>query len=215
MTDEPTDITTVQPTTVQPDPSAPQTTTEDWEARYKGTGTTINALNEQIKTLSAQLDAKSSEFEQLQAQLSLKDTEKNVAVGERDKQITTFLEEKTLLDSELNRLRALEAKVKVANEIGDTSLVSIFDSIPDVADEETLKTLMNQISTWGEDRVKERENVLLAGVVDQPVVTPPVPETLPTDNKGWQAYVDKFDLGTPERESAFEAWKQWGLTSQQ
>lgn len=201
------------PSPVQPGNTTPAPAGVDWEARYKGASTIINQLTADKQALQAQLTQALSEKEQALAQLALKDTEKSVAVGERDNQLKAIVEANSNLEQEVLRLRALEAKVKVANKLGNPGLLPILDTIPNVADEAALETLMKQVSDWGNSLVKNRESQLLAG--SAPAATPtPVSDALPQDNKGWQEYVGKAPLGSPEREQRMNAWRDWGLASQ-
>jgi hypothetical protein len=185
----------------------------DWKARYQGSSQVINNLTRERDDLKGQLETVTSKFEQLQAQLSLKDTEKTVAVGERDKQINEILEAKSQAEQELARLRALERKVKVANKIGDPNLVTVIDTIPDIEDEGTLEAMMTNLTNWKNQAVKARENQLLEG--ETPEINPtPESDPLPTTNQGWQQYVEQFELGSKERDNAMNAWKDWGIASQ-
>lgn len=213
---ETTEVITEQQETppAQPSSSAPAPQAVDWEARYKGAVPTMEKLTIENRNLRDQQAQVTSKLEQLQAQLELKGTEKSVAVGERDKTIEQLLTEKSQLQAEVDRLKAVEMKVRVANKIGDPSLISIIDTIPSVADEEALETLMTSVSNWGSGKVKDREQELMAGE-NMPSTPPttPIPD-LPTNIAGWQDYVNQAELGSQEREKRMEAWKDWGLSQQ-
>jgi hypothetical protein len=185
----------------------------DWEARYRGASAVINTLTAEKSALQGQLVQMTSQFEQANAQLALKETEKSVAVGERDNQLKVIVEAKSTLEQELTRLRALEMKVKVANKLNNPGLLPILDTIPSVADEATLEALMKQLTDWGQDLVKQRENQLLAGTTP-PASPMPIGDPLPQNSQGWQEYVNKAALGSPEREQRMNAWRDWGLASQ-
>lgn len=191
-------------------PAPPTPAGENWELRYKGMVPVVEKLTLDNRNLQAQLTALASEKEQLAAQLGLKDTEKSAAVGERDKQLQQLIQTQTSLEQEMARLKALELKVKVANKIGDPGLMAIADSIPSVADEEALTTLMKNISEWGQSAARQREAEILAGVT-KPVVSVEAP-ALPNSIDAWQKYVNDADLGTPEREKRMNAWRDWGLS---
>lgn len=192
-------------------PPAPQQV--DWEARYKGASTVINQLTIDKQSLQAQLTQALSEKEQALAQLALKDTEKSVAVGERDNQLKAIIEAKTSQEQELARLRSLEMKIKVAKKLNNPALLPILDTIPSIEDEATLEVLMKQVSDWGQNLVKDRETQLFAGSTP-PVPPVPMGDALPQDNKGWQEYVEKAPLGSAEREKRMNSWRDWGLASQ-
>lgn len=206
MSDEQTTVP-VEP--AQQQPANPTTPAVDWETRYKGASTVINKLTTDRDQIKAQLETATSELEQLRAQLALKETEKTVAVGERDKQMQTILEAKTQAESELANLRALKIKLDVAKKIGNPDLMLILDTIPSIADENALEALMRQVSDWGASLAKKRETELLAGVTAS-AVQAPVTQALPQSNADWQTYVNGFPLGSKEREEAFDAWKAWG-----
>lgn len=184
---------------------------ENWEARYKGMVPIVEKLTSEKRTLQEQLDKKTSEYEQLSAQLGLKDAEKQAAVTERDKQLQQLLEAQTTNEAEIKRLKSLEMKVQVANELKEPRLLAIVDSIPSVEDKEALTTLMKNIANWGEDIVQKREKEILAGVTEQTQSVAPVQE-MPSDNAGWQKYLEGAPLGSTEREQRYEAWRQWGMS---
>ncbi|MCK5308927.1 MAG: hypothetical protein KAJ73_09970 [Zetaproteobacteria bacterium] len=211
MTEE---ITAVEPVQTPGQPASPPPDPTDgvnWEARYKGMVKKVEELTLGSQSKDTQLSEKVSEIERLSAELGLKDTEKTVAVGERDKQLTVLSEAKSASDTELARLRSLEMKVKIANKIGSPGMLAIVDSIPSVDDEEALEALMKNISDWGDQKVKVRETELLAGVTPDVTATPAQVD-LPTTNEDWQAHVQKLPMKSVEREQAMTAWRDWGLS---
>jgi len=211
MTEENTTAQQVT-TPVQPaSPPTPTTPAVDYEARYKGMVKKVEELTLSLREKDGQLAEKSSEIERLTSELTMKDTEKTVAVGERDKQLNDLVTSKSQLETELAELRALKAKVEVANELGNPSLLAIVDTIPSVQDKEVLKTLMSNISAWGNQQVKAREEQLLAGTTPDVAATAPAPTQLPTNSEEWQAFVNQAELGTPERQQRMDAWRDWGL----
>lgn len=209
--------TTVQPETPPAQPASPPSQPTDavnWEARYKGMVKKVEELTLSGRETQEQLQAKISEIERLEADLGLKDTEKTVAVSERDKQLNELVQSKTDLEQELSSLRALSLKVEVANEIGNPEMLAIVDTIPNLTDKEALTSLMTNISDWGDKRVKAREEQLLAGTT--PDVTPTPPQvSLPTSSEDWQNYVNQAPMGSDEREQRMNAWRDWGLSLQQ
>lgn len=194
---------------VQTPPQQPQATT-DYEARYKGMVPVVEKLTLENRQLKEQLATAISEREQLSGQLTLKDTEKTVAVGERDKIVQQLTEAKSQTEAELKRLKALELKVKVANKLQSPDLISIVDSIPSVEDEEALTSLMQNITNWGSTLVKEREKELLAGVTP-PVTTADVTPSLPASTDEWVRYVAQVEPGE-EKNKRYELWRQWEIS---
>lgn len=218
MTEENTtvqqDSTTASPSVQPASPPSQPTDAVNWEARYKGMVKKVEELTLSGRETQEQLQAKISEIERLEADLGLKDTEKTVAVSERDKQLNELVQSKTDLEQELSSLRALSLKVEVANEIGNPEMLAIVDTIPNLTDKEALTSLMTNISDWGDKRVKAREEQLLAG--STPDVTPTPPQvSLPTSNDDWQNYVNQVPIGSDEREQRMNAWRDWGLSLQQ
>jgi len=144
-----------------------------------------------------------SQKEQLSSQLSIKDVEKQTAVGERDQRLQQALQENTAKDAELAELRGLKLKVEVAKELGRPELLKIADRIPAMTDKEALKTVMQDFAGFVDDAVKAREQQLMAGVVpaNNPVNLTPA---TPTTEKGWDEYIEKFALGSPERAKALD-----------
>lgn len=212
MTEEIPPVQQVPATPAQPaQPPAPTTPAVDYEARYKGMVKKVEELTLSLREKDGQLATKASEIERLTSELTMKDTEKTVAVGERDKQLNDLVTSKSQLETELAELRALKAKVEVANELGNPSLLAIVDTIPNVQDKEVLKTLMGNISSWGSAQVKAREEQLLAGTTPDVSATATTPVELPTTSEAWQAFVNQAELGTPERDQRMNAWRDWGL----
>jgi hypothetical protein len=194
-------------TPVEPNSSAAG---ENWEARYKGLMPTVNNLTAEKRSLTEQLAAKTSECEQLRAQLTLKDTEKTVAVGERDKQLNDALVAKSQSDKELSELRALQLKVKVIKDMKRPDLLRIADSLPNLTDEEAMKTVFANFAGFADEAVQEREKQLLSGV------TPPLSgrgaqstAAVPTSEEGWRNYINALPLGSPERKKAMDDQWDW------
>ena len=167
-------------------------------ARYNGLVKKVEELTLSNRTLSDQLTQKTSEAEQLKGQLAVKDTEKTVAVSERDKKLQETLTTNTALQKELDELRGLKLKVEVANELGHPELMKIAGNIPNLTDKEALKVVMSDFAGFVDTAVKAREQQLLAGVTPMgggPAASP----AMPANEKGWEDYINKFDLGTSER----------------
>jgi hypothetical protein len=178
------------------------------KARYDGLVRKVEELTLDNRKLTDQLAAQSSEIEQLKGQLAIKDTEKTVAVGERDNKIQTVLQENATLQAELTELRGLKLKVKVINDLKRPELLRIADKIPNLQDEEALKIVMQDFAGFADDLVKQREQQLLSGV------TPPlgpgnVTPSEPESDRGWQEKINGLPLGSPERQKAMDDYGDW------
>jgi hypothetical protein len=198
-------------TTLDQQPSSGQP--ENWELRFKGQVPVIERLTKANRDKDAQLVNIASELEQLKVQLNTSAIEKDAAVGERDKKLTELIQAKSQAESEIKRLRALEMKVKVAKEIGRPDLLELVEVIPNVEDEEALKTIMKTFEEFADKRVKETEKRILSGVTPttSPVVQPP---STPTSLEGWQKYVNEVPYGSPEKQKRMSQWKAWGEASE-
>jgi hypothetical protein len=159
--------------------------------------------------------AKTSESEQLRAQLSLRDSEKTVAISERDKTIQELSQTKANIENELHRLRSLEMKVKVAKEMGRPDLMRVLDTIPNVTDESALKSVLETLSEYADSAVREREKQLLSGV------TPPISNAgaksagMPTTEAEWQAQINLLPIGSKERAKAHDDYWNWLVAKHQ
>jgi len=190
-----------QTTTVPP--------TEDWKKRYDGQVRAIEQLVAEKRALEAELATLRTQVEQLNAQLSVKDVEKTAAVGERDNQIKTFAQQVAEKDAEIRRLKALELKVQVANELGNPSLLKIATTIPDVDDPEALKTIMKNMNDFVAQQVKAREDQLLAGVVPAGGVVTTTSST-PNSEEAWKRHIEEIPFSDPaKRRRALDDYGRW------
>lgn len=189
-------------------PPAPRA--EDYKPRYDGAVRKIEELTTSRRDLEAQLTAKTSELEQLRSQLATSQVEKEVAVGERDKNLQTVVQEKAALEAEIAKAKSDLLKVQVAREMGHPELIQIMDTIPSMTDPEALKTVMGDLLRFRNDGVKQREQELLAGTSPAQPPTAPVKET-PSTVEGWQAHINSLPLGSPERAKALDAWGDWTM----
>jgi hypothetical protein len=194
-------------TPVQPDPPVQQASSENWEQRYKGSVRKIEELTLRVRDLEGQLGAKSSDVEQIQSQLSVKDVEKDVAVGEYRKQLEKALQEKSQADAELGELRAFKAKIDLARELKAPHLIDIVDRIPYVTDPEAMKTIMNDFVGWGNTLVKEREAQLMAGVT--PGVQAVASEVGPNSSNEWMKRIEA-EVSPAKRDKLWEDYWKWG-----
>jgi hypothetical protein len=178
------------------------------KARFDGLVRKVEELTLSNRSLNDQLAAKTSEVEQLKGQLTVKDTEKTVAVGERDKSLQTALTENAELQKELTELRALKLKIDTINEIQKPELLKIINHIPNLTDGEALKVVMTDFAGFGDSLVKQREEQLLSGLTPTgggPAVQPSTPSTA----KAWQEHVNSLPLGSTERGKAMDDYGDW------
>jgi vacuolar-type H+-ATPase subunit I/STV1 len=158
----------------QPPPAEPVTTPSGPPdgfieiARYNGLVKKVETLTLANRELEAQITGKTSEIEQLNSQIALKDTEKTVAVNERDKQLETSMTENQSLQAELKELRGLKLKLEVAKDLNRPELVNILDRLPNLEDKEALTTVAEDFLGFADDLVQQREEQLTSGI------TPPV-----------------------------------------
>jgi chromosome segregation ATPase len=180
----------------------------DWEGRYKGSVKKIEELTLANRGLQEQLTAKTSEVEQLRVQLGQKDTEHQVAVTERDKQLSTFTEERASMQAELKELRAYKTKVEMAIEAEHPELVKIIHRIPNVEDPEVMKSIIGDFASFTDEAVKARERQLLAGTntATRPVNQPPA---APTTRDAWLKKINETPIGTPERAKLLDDYGDW------
>ena len=181
---------------------------ENWEARFKGAMQSTERLTLEKRALEADLVAKTSEIERLNSQLALKDTEKTVAVGERDKKLEETLRTSETLSAELKQLRSLKLKVEVAKEIGRPDLLAIADHLPNFEDKELMTTAMKDFDGWSSGLVSERERQITAGITPavSPVVSTP---SGPASTQGWEQKINAMPLGSPERKKAMDDYFTW------
>ena len=182
--------------------------TENWKERYDGLNRKVQELVLQARSFEDQLGAKSSELEQLQAQLSIKDTEKTVAVSERDKKIETLLTESQTAGNELRRLKALELKLKVAQELKRPELIEITKHIPDLEDEEALRVVMKDFASFTDNAVRAREEQLMAGVTLNAGGSQ-VKEAGPATEQEWTRAIEKETMGSAKRRDLMDAYGDW------
>lgn len=197
----------------QPQPPAQQEQTpspsqgENWEARYKGLVSKVEQLVIANKDLTTQLAEARSQIERLNADLGLRETEKTVAVSERDRQIQDLVSKSSEAERELAALKALQLKVQVATELGRPELLALAQHIPNLTDKDALTTVMSDFAKWGEAAVKQREQQLMAGVTFAGGVTPPAASTPQSDSEFRTAIERATD--PREREKLFSDYYAW------
>ena len=176
----------------------------DWKARFDGQVRKIEQLTIEVRRLNDELVAKTSQTEQLRSQLTLKDTEKTVAISERDKRLQDTLTAKSASDSELATLRALKLKVDVANKLGRPDLMEVMDAIPNMTDPAALESVLSTFAKFTDSKVKARETQLMAGITPAVSAAISAGPALPTNPADWMKYVESKPLGSPERAKAMD-----------
>lgn len=206
----PTETPPAQPPPAEPVTTPPATPPAGYieQARYNGLVKKVEELTLAKRELETQLTAKSSEAEQLTGQLAIKDTEKTVAVGERDKALETSMTENQSLQAELTELRALKLKLEVAKELNRPDLVKILDRLPNLTDKEALTVVAQDFLGFADDAVSEREKQLTSGIT--PAIGPvsEAPAT-PASPQGWEDHINSQVLGSPERAKAMDDYGDW------
>lgn len=177
-----------------------QSDPNNYEARYKGLVRKVEEVTLQNKQFETELGQALSLAEQFKTQLSIKDTEKAAAIAERDRLLQETTTKNLALEKEVNDLRALEKKLKVVREMGRPELATIIDTIPNMTDEEALKSVFSSISAFTDAQVKSREQQLLAGVTPNNTNNQKV--TAPQNREEWLAYLDKLDPRSNEFKKA-------------
>lgn len=193
---------------VQPPQTTPPTQDGDnWKDRAAGLTRKVEELVIANRELTAQLAEVRSQNERLNADLSLRDTEKTVAVSERDRQIQDLVSKSSEAEKEIAALKALQLKVLVATELGKPELLSLAQHIPNLTDKEALTTVMADFAKWGEAAVKQREQQLLAGMPFAGGVTPPS-TSAPQSDAEWKAKIEKSN-DPRERQDLFDGYYAW------
>lgn len=204
---------TEPPTQPEVKPQAEKPAEGQWveKARYDGLVRKVEELTLSNRSLNDQLAQMSSDKEQLTGQLAIKDTEKVVAVGERDKVLEKALQENQSAQSELRELRAMKAKLELVRKHNAGHVLPILERIPYLEDAEAMETVFTDFVKWGHDLAKEREQQILAGY------TPPAPppaggETGPKSSKEWLEKIQ--GLEGAEKDKAWNDYFTWGQTQQ-
>jgi hypothetical protein len=176
-------------------------------ARYNGLVRKVDELVKADRTKDDQITQLKGEIERYQANLVEKDASVKVAVSERDKRLEEIVTQKSEMEAELRRLKALEAKVQVANEIGHPELLGAIKNLPDLENKDALKMIFEDIAKFADSKAKAREEQLLAGVTlpASGVKTNSINNT-PTTEAEWEGYLAKQELGTPEYQKALDAY---------
>ena len=184
------------------------------KARFDGLVRKVEELTLANRKLQEDLQGKTSQVEQLSANISLKDTEKSAAVGERDNQIQTLTQASLEKDAELKRLRALELKLQVVNEMNRGDLVPLLSHIPDMEDAEALKATLGTFADFTDTAVRAREQQLTSGVL--PVgggITQA--DTQPSTREAWNKEINNLPVGSKERNAKVQEFGAWLEASNQ
>ncbi|MGW8179461.1 MAG: hypothetical protein ACWGQW_11985 [bacterium] len=178
------------------------------KARFDGLVRKVEELTLTNRSLQEQLTAKSSEVEQLKGDLQVKDTEKTVAVGERDKSLQTSMEENQRLQAEVSNLQAMKLKLEVAKELKRPELVNILDTLPNLTDKEALKTVAQDMLRFADDLVVQREKQLTSGITPE-ISSVSAEAALPSTPQSWENHINALPLGSPERKKAMDDYGDW------
>lgn len=176
-------------------------------ARYNGLLAKVQELTLTNRSLTEQLGTLTSAKEQLGIQLGVKDTEKAVAISERDKTLNEIVTAKAALETELSELRVMALKVKTAKELKRPDLLSVLDTIPGVTDPEAMKTIMTSLAEYADTAASAREKQLMSGIT-MPVTTTPVTGA-PSSEAEWKEVINKMTPGSRERTKAFDDYGAW------
>jgi hypothetical protein len=177
--------------------------------RFDGLVRKVEELTLSNRAFSDELAQKTSEIEQLKAQLGIKDTEKMVAVSERDKQLQEKVQKLTELEKENKELRALKLKLDVIKKIGRPELLKIADKIPAMDDPEALEVVMKDFAGFADELVQAREKQLLAGYTPGLNAAQSAAIGKPSTEAEWNRHVETFELGSPERQRAMDDYWDW------
>jgi predicted RNase H-like nuclease (RuvC/YqgF family) len=179
--------------------------------RFDGLVRKVEELTLTNRNLTDELGQKTSDIEHLKAQLGLKDTEKTVAVGERDKMLEDKVKTLRELEREIADLRGLKLKIETIKKLGRPELLKIADKIPAMEDAEALETVMKEFAGFADDMVRERERQILAGTT--PGLNPGQAAQMgtPASEADWQRHIGSMELGSLERQKAMDAYWDWGM----
>jgi len=173
-------------------------------ARLNGALAKIQELTLANRTLTDQLNAKSTEVGALQAQIAQKEAEWQAQSGEFTSKLAAADTEKAGLSSQLTEYQVRQQKVKLITELGRPELLAILDVIPN-GDEAAMRASITNLANFAAGISTKREQELVSGIL--PIVDlNQNASKLPTTEEGWTSYINSFPLGSAERKSAFDAW---------
>lgn len=181
--------------------------------RFDGLQLKVQELVEAKKATDALLAQKDAEIARLSGEITLKDTEKNVSIAERDKQLQEVVQSKSQAEAELAELRALKLKLEVVDELGRPELVKVLKSVPNLTDKDALKVVLEDFARFGDESAAARERQLLAGVTP-PVSAAQASGASPQSHEAWTRHIESLPLGSTERAKAMDDYWSWGLQNQ-
>jgi hypothetical protein len=178
------------------------------QARYNGLVKKVEELTLENRSLSTRITELTSQNERLQGDSVVKDTERTIALGERDRQLQTAAERALSLERENVDLKALQLKIEVAKELKRPDLIVLAERIPNLTDKEALRAAMSDIAKFADDAVSQREKQLFAGVTPplSPIATP---VTQPGSAKEWEDQINRLSPGSPERTKLWDQYYDW------
>ena len=183
--------------------------------RYTGLVQKIDTMVKADKNKDATLLELQQKLQRFEADLIEKDATNKVAVSERDRRLEETVTAKSQMELELKRLRALEAKVEVANEIGHPELLGAIKNLPDLENRDALKLIFEDIANFADTKAQEREKQLMAGVTANTagVKTNSIGVS-PSTEAEWNGHISKQQLGTPEYQQALDNYWAWQMSKQ-
>jgi len=197
---------------VQPDNTAGQQptgtqSTDNWEERFKGLQRKFNTLMEAKGDLEGQLAAQHTTNADKDQQLATLSNEKDslqLSTQQKIEELTSQISEK---DKSLSELSQMQLKVKVANELGHPELLQLIDTIPGTDDPEKVESAFKTILGFTKSQIEQREKQLSEGLM--PGDAPPDGKTMPSTEQGWTNLIDSLQLGSEERDDAFDKYFKW------
>jgi hypothetical protein len=178
------------------------------QKRFTGAIQKIQTLTEELRAKDQEAAALNSQIEQLKQQQAVKDAEVQAGYGERDKKLEAALKEKQEIATQASQLQGKLRKIDMAKEMGHPELVSIIDTIPTYEDDELQKKAIEDIIRFTDERVKAREESLLAGITPSVSSTPSPGDSKPATSEGWKALIDAEP--TPSKRQALQdEWWDW------
>jgi chromosome segregation ATPase len=222
QTDTAVDTTAQEPTSPEPVSTSPEPTPQEpaptddspqepdgfiKKERFTGAIQKIQTLTEELRTADQERHALNSQIDQLKQDLAVRDAEAQAGYGERDKKLEAALKEKQDIEARAAGLESKLRKIDMAKELGHPELVAIIDTIPTFDDDDLQRKAMEDILSFSEAQVKQREETLLAGVT--PSVSPTAPtDTTPATNEAWNEAIEA-EQDPQKRQALFDDWWEW------
>lgn len=169
--------------------------------RFTGAIQKIDELTTSLSALKVNIATLTSDKEQLTLQLQSKGQEQDIVVGERDRMLSTQVEELASLKAEIVPLRAYKRKVEMAIELKRPEVIMALHIIPDMDSDEALRGVILDVLGFRDEGALQRERELTSGVIPHTPIVDDVP-TDPTTVEGWERKVASLQPGSEERAEA-------------